>query len=181
MYVEQNGIYGIHAGLYDQIYFDEEKYRDEIDFIFERADLKPGFSQVLDVGCGTGTHAALLAEKGVDVTGVDLNMNMLRHAVQKCPESRFIRSDMRNFELDRKFAVVSCLFGAFNYLPTKADMRNALANFFRHLQLGGTLVLETRWSKTLPEDAWIEYRGDTVVTRRWGETEGNRRERHIRA
>lgn len=45
----------------------------------ERGDLEPylamaaefGARSVLDVGCGTGTFACLLAERGVEVTGVD--------------------------------------------------------------------------------------------------------------
>jgi ubiquinone/menaquinone biosynthesis C-methylase UbiE len=35
---------------------------------------------LLDVGCGTGGHAAALAERGWDVTGLDVSQDMLRRA-----------------------------------------------------------------------------------------------------
>jgi SAM-dependent methyltransferase len=38
---------------------------------------------LLDVGCGTGSHAAGLAELGWDVTGVDVSEDMLRRAAEK--------------------------------------------------------------------------------------------------
>jgi ubiquinone/menaquinone biosynthesis C-methylase UbiE len=42
---------------------------------------------LLDVGCGTGSHAAALAERGWDVTGLDVSRDMLRRA-----EARGVRT-----------------------------------------------------------------------------------------
>ena len=38
---------------------------------------------LLDVGCGTGTYTAALAERGWDVTGLDVSEDMLRRAEAK--------------------------------------------------------------------------------------------------
>ena len=38
---------------------------------------------LIDVGCGTGSYAAALAEQGWDVTGVDVSEDMLRRAEAK--------------------------------------------------------------------------------------------------
>lgn len=38
---------------------------------------------LLDVGCGTGSYAAALDERGWDVTGVDVSEDMLRRAAEK--------------------------------------------------------------------------------------------------
>jgi len=45
--------------------------------------LGDGRGALLDVGCGTGAYAVGLAERGWDVTGVDLSEDMLRRARDK--------------------------------------------------------------------------------------------------
>jgi SAM-dependent methyltransferase len=53
------------------------------------AETVRGLGPVLDVGCGPGTVTAHLSELGVDVSGVDLSGEMVRHARQRYPELRF--------------------------------------------------------------------------------------------
>lgn len=50
-----------------------------LDHVSERCGLKPG-DRVLDVGCGTGIFARLLAARGLQVSGVEPNDDMLRQA-----------------------------------------------------------------------------------------------------
>ncbi|MFX4272770.1 class I SAM-dependent DNA methyltransferase [Propionibacteriaceae bacterium Y1685] len=53
---------------------------------------KPG--PVLDLGCGTGEISALLAGLGVEVSGVDLSPQMIRHARERHPELDFAVGSM---------------------------------------------------------------------------------------
>lgn len=50
-----------------------------------RATVGPGAGVCLDVGCGTGVHAAGLTSIGWDVVGVDLSLGQLRHARARLP------------------------------------------------------------------------------------------------
>ena len=132
-----------------------EKYYDDIynamgkDYLLETERLH-GFIQkykctdgntLLDVACGTGTHAGVLAQY-YEVVGTDFNKDMLRAARKKHPKIRFLHGDMRHFDLERKFDAVTCLFSAIGYMRTKKELRQAIKNMSRHLLPGGVLLVE---------------------------------------
>jgi ubiquinone/menaquinone biosynthesis C-methylase UbiE len=55
--------------------------------------LPPG-ARVLDIGCGTGLPtAAILAESGLDVIGIDISAQMLEAARRNVPAARFLAMD----------------------------------------------------------------------------------------
>ena len=96
---------------------------------------------LLDVACGTGTHAGFL-KKYYKVEGTDLNAEMLKLARKKHPEIRFTQGDMRSFDLHRQFDIVTCLFSAIGYMKTKRDLQKAIQNMGNHLLPGGVLLVE---------------------------------------
>jgi SAM-dependent methyltransferase len=53
------------------------------------AEAVRGLGPVLDVGCGPGTVTAYLAQLGLDVSGIDLSGEMVRHARLRYPDLRF--------------------------------------------------------------------------------------------
>jgi len=59
---------------------------------------RPG-ERVLDLGCGTGRHAALLAAGGVAVTALDADPDMLAAARREHPEVSFVMADATSFDL----------------------------------------------------------------------------------
>ncbi|MGZ7180607.1 MAG: class I SAM-dependent DNA methyltransferase, partial [Halobacteriota archaeon] len=77
-------VFDRYAQYYDLFYRDKN-YTDEVDYVdalIEKYALgKP--ATILDLGCGTGGHAVLLAKKGYDVTGVDRSDAMLAIAGEK--------------------------------------------------------------------------------------------------
>jgi ubiquinone/menaquinone biosynthesis C-methylase UbiE len=101
---------------------------------------------LLDVACGTGTHAAILSQY-YQVTGTDLNVHMLKVARKKQPEIPFLEGDMRSLELGRQFDAVTCLFSAIGYMKTKTDLRKAVKSMSRHLLPGGVLLVEPWFSQ----------------------------------
>jgi ubiquinone/menaquinone biosynthesis C-methylase UbiE len=56
--------------------------------------------RALDAACGTGRHAAHLAERGHDVTGVDGSPEMLQLARERVPRARFLDGDLRGLPVD---------------------------------------------------------------------------------
>jgi ubiquinone/menaquinone biosynthesis C-methylase UbiE len=102
-------------------------------------------NSLLDVACGTGTHAGLLSEH-YEVTGTDLNTEMLKVARKKHPALRFVQGDMREFDLGRQFDIVSCMFSAIGYMKTRAELERAVKSMSRHLFPGGVLLVEPWFS-----------------------------------
>ena len=102
---------------------------------------------VLEIGVGTGRIALPLAEKGLDIVGIDLNKPMLEVAEQKAREVaplagslRLIEADMRDFQLDQKFPVVTIPARTLLLATTEADQETTLCNAARHLEKDGTLA-----------------------------------------
>lgn len=98
---------------------------------------------VLDIGCGTGGHALVLADRGFAVVGVDLSEAMLDIARGKAGDRvEFVQGDARSFDLGRTFDAAAFFFAVLGYQQTNEDVRAALRTARRHLEPGGVLYLD---------------------------------------
>ena len=132
------------AQYYDEIYASIDKdYAAEASKArhFMQKHKQAKGKQLLDVACGTGFHASLLS-KYYQVEGLDLDAKMLAVAKKKHPKIRFHQGDMTNFELNRQFDVIVCLFSSIGYVRTKPRLQKALKTMSRHLLPGGVLLIE---------------------------------------
>ncbi|MDG4831742.1 class I SAM-dependent methyltransferase [Solwaraspora sp. WMMD1047] len=100
--------------------------------------------RLLDVGCGTGRDAGHLATLGYTATGLDTSMPMLTYARRRHPSVRFLRADLRNFDLADRFDVITCLDSALLYCHRNADLTSFLSCCHRQLRPGGLLLAEMR-------------------------------------
>jgi ubiquinone/menaquinone biosynthesis C-methylase UbiE len=84
--------------------------------------------RALDLACGTGTLAMLLAESGWTVTGLDRSAAMLAQAAAKLPagaDVRLIQADMRcpGPELpEAYFDLATCTYDSLNYMTSEEDL-----------------------------------------------------------
>jgi SAM-dependent methyltransferase len=104
--------------------------------------LNPTCRTVLDVACGTGEHARLLAGAGFGVDGLDLDPAFVRIASEKHPAGRFIEADMTDFQIQRRYDAVLCLFSSIGYVRTLERVGQAFRCFRDHLAAGGVIVVE---------------------------------------
>jgi SAM-dependent methyltransferase len=106
------------------------------------ADTVRGLGPVLDVGCGPGTVTAYLAERGLDVSGVDLSPRMIENARRLHPQCRF--SVASATELDLEPASLGGVLGWWSLFNLPRDvLPQVLALFARALRPGGHLLTAT--------------------------------------
>ncbi|GHD83810.1 class I SAM-dependent methyltransferase [Streptomyces naganishii] len=106
------------------------------------ADSVRGLGPVLDVGCGPGTVTAYLAERGLDVSGVDLSPRMIENARRLHPECRF--SVASATELDLEEASLGGILGWWSLFNLPRDiLPQVLAMFARALKPGGHFLTGT--------------------------------------
>jgi SAM-dependent methyltransferase len=130
---------------------DDDDARGQIDRLLTVLDLPPG-ARVLDLACGRGRHARYLAEKGYEVTGIDISSSSISHARQYEHEGlQFFQHDMRQpFRINYFDAVVN-FFTSFGYFQRERDHLVSLQNIARGLKPGGRLLLDyfnADWIKT---------------------------------
>ena len=109
---------------------------------------------LLDVGCGTGKHIQQL-KGSFECVGVDVNEGMLEEARRNVKGVEFVKGDMVDFRLGRKFDVVLCLFSSIGYLRTTAALAKTLRNFAAHLNTGGVVIIEPWFTKSTIIDGHV--------------------------
>ena len=104
----------------------------------------PVGSRVLDVPCGQGRHAHLLAESGYDIDGLDYSTDLLAVARRRGTgrNLRYTRGDMRKMPArwTRRFDAVLNLFTSFGFFAHPSDDASVIGEFARVLKPGGMLV-----------------------------------------
>lgn len=135
-------VFADYSKYYDLLYRDKD-YAAEARYVHELVQRHhPAARSMLDLGCGTGRHAQLLAQHGYTLAGVDLSEEMLKVARESNPGLSFAQGDVRSVRLGKTFDVVASLFHVMSYQTTNADLRAALDTIREHLAPGGLFVFD---------------------------------------
>jgi len=135
------------AKYYDLIYH-FKKYDEETKFVLsliKKFNIKG--KEILEMGCGTGSHTLLLTKEGFNVLGVDLSSYMLKLAKQKVRGTKFMIGDMRTFRSKKKFDISLCLFSTMHYNKNYNDLKKTIENFYAQLKSGGLLIFDMGFNK----------------------------------
>lgn len=140
--------------------------------------------QALDLACGTGTLAILLADQGWDVTGLDRS-----HAMLACAQAKvanvitggnvmFLQGDMckpitwayafesstrevaptgRRYDIQtHSFDLIICCYDSLNYILSERDLRLCFQAVAQLLKPGGLFIADTNTRHFLEHD-WQPY------------------------
>lgn len=139
-----------YSRYYDLLYQDKN-YPGEVQFLCSLLDRYAGKPKsLLELGCGTGVHAALMASHGYQVHGIDMSEQMLIQAKARqasLPKETaerlvFTRDDLRSLSLNGKFDAVISLFHVMSYQVDDVDLLAAFKTAKHHLREGGVFIFD---------------------------------------
>ena len=163
------------AASYDRLTNDVD-YEQTVEFykqILDREGCQP--RTAVDLACGTGSVALLLAQDGLEVTGVDLSEEMLTVACQKAQEQAqrpvFVCQPLQELRLPRGVDLAVCALDSLDYILDPEDCRKAIARVYKVLNPGGIFIFDVNTPEKLramdgqvfldeDEDVFCVWRGE---------------------
>ena len=162
-----------NSPFYHKLYFerDENEAAVFIDKLIQHLNPAPG-SRILDVACGRGRHSRLLADKGFQVTGIDIAPDSIAFAWQYENDNlEFFVNDMRLLFRGNYFDYAFNFFTSFGYFNTRREHEDAIRTIATSLKPGGFFVfdyLNVHYAEDNMQHEEIKPIGDTIYEiHRW--------------
>jgi SAM-dependent methyltransferase len=102
----------------------------------------PAGAHILDVCCGNGHLAGLLAERGYRVTGVDQSAAMIDFARARVPAAEFHAADAAEFRPRGRFDAAVSTFDSLNHILEPAVLAETFRRVAAVLEPGGTFAFD---------------------------------------
>ena len=141
------------AVSYDRLTNDVD-YRKTVSFykqIMQREGVRP--RTAVDLACGTGSVAILLAQDGLQVTAVDLSPEMLTVAQQKAQHLSspplFVCQPLQELYLPRGVDLAVCALDSLDYILDPEDCAQAIKRVYKALNPGGCFVFDVNTPEKL--------------------------------
>ncbi len=119
--------------------------------ILDREGLQP--RTAVDLACGTGSVTVLLAQMGLEVTGVDLSPEMLCQAAQKAESltnrPMFVCQSLQQLQLPRGVDLAVCALDSLDYITAPEDCQEAIRRVYRVLNPGGCFIFDVNTPEKL--------------------------------
>ena len=160
--------YTTFAWAYDLLIQRPVKAR--VDFIVTQlhAQRVANGARLLDAGCGSGSYAVALAERGFEVTAVDASADLVAEAKKKGVKAGvridFVVGDILSLPEELTVDAILCR-GVLNDLVETGSRRAVFSSFARAMRRGGALVLDVReWRSTAARKTESPVFQKTVMT-----------------
>ena len=162
--------FGPYSRYYDLIYRDKDYARETVYLraLIER--FSPATQDVLELGCGTGKHATLLAQSGLNMTGVERSEQMIAAAENLHDNVKIVHGDARSVRLGTEFDTVLSLFHVVSYQTTNDDVAKIFETASTHLRKDGLFIFDVWYGpavlRQLPAPRLKQMEDDRTDVRR---------------
>ncbi|WP_254508366.1 class I SAM-dependent methyltransferase [Anatilimnocola floriformis] len=166
----------VSGNLYDYpAYYDlvfGSDWKAEYDFLLQVFEQFGGkVERVFEPACGTGRILYRLADKGFEVSGLDLNPNAVefcnKRLVKHGYPASIICGDMSDFKLPKKVDVAFNMINSFRHLLSEKQAEGHLRCVAESLRPGGLYVLGLHLTPTagvpMTEESWSARRGNLAI------------------
>ena len=167
---------------YHELAFSYDRLTNDVDYaavvafyqeILDREGIQP--RTAVDLACGTGSVALLLAQLGLQVTAVDMSEEMLCQAAQKAQELEnppvFVCQKLQQLHLPRGVDLAVCALDSLDYITEPEDCRAAIGRIYKALNPGGCFIFDVNTPEKLrsmdgqifldeDEDVFCLWRGE---------------------
>ena len=107
----------------------------------------------VDLACGTGSVAMLLAKDGLQVTAVDMSEDMLTVAAEKCSgmdnPPRWVCQPLQKLRLPRGVDLAVCALDSLDYITDPTDCARAIQRIYKALNPGGIFIFDVNTPEKL--------------------------------
>ncbi len=128
------------------VYYDLQNKNFTEDIPFYLKQIEKFGQPVLELACGTGRITIPIAERGIEITGLDISEPMLSYAKTKAEEKgvdiEWVKADCRNFELSKKFNVILLPFNSICLLRDISSIESCLSRVKAHLKEDGRFIID---------------------------------------
>ena len=145
---------------YHDLAFSYDRLTNDVDYekivafyhtIMEQEGVRP--RSAVDLACGTGSVALLLAKEGLRVVGVDLSEEMLTVAAQRAQEAdvfvQYTCQPLQEMRLPRGVDLAVCALDGLDYILTPADCAEAIRRVYKALNPGGIFIFDVNTPEKL--------------------------------
>jgi SAM-dependent methyltransferase len=116
-----------------------ETYIEEGRFFINRIrEFSPNAQTLLNLGCGGG-HLDWVLKKEFNITGLDINPEMLKLAKKLNPEVEYLLDDMRVARIEREFDA-AIIHDSSCHMESLEELRAAFLTAYVHLKKNGILM-----------------------------------------
>lgn len=143
--VSSTEVFQSYAAYYDLLYKDK-KYDDEVNYICNLLQrMNVSVNQLLELGCGSGKHGYLLAQKGYCVHGIEQSEEMIKQ-VKHIDGFTCEQGDIRQFKYPKTVDAVLALFHVISYQVKNNDINAVFKNVHHHLKKEGLFIFDIWYS-----------------------------------
>lgn len=142
-------VFNHYAEFYDLLYADKD-YQSESEYVlslvkkFSKIEVK----EILNMGCGTGSHDPFLIKDGVSVCGIDLSVPMIKIAKTNAEEKQishwatYEAIAIKDYYRSKPYDCVLSLFHVASYQTSNDDLETFFKTAWKNLKTSGLFIFD---------------------------------------